>query len=102
MPIKTNTVETSFQYKDLAVFKDVVFLPNPSFGIFKVKLENDKDFVEEIKYLEIIDTRGRIVHKYVPTELQPEVDISYVPAAMYILRVHDIYDNVFSSKLIKM
>lgn len=102
LPVKTNTVVTNYQYNDgHIVIKDVVLSPNPNSGIFEVKIETEKEFLEEIAEVEIIDSRGRIVHKYIPTEVTQEIDITYMPAAVYILKVTDSYGEIRYKKFIK-
>jgi hypothetical protein len=100
--IETNVVISSFEYKtEFSVFKNIVLYPNPNPGKFNVTLVNDKNNLENINQIDIIDLRGRLIHSITPNALRVDVDISYLAGEIYILKVYDIFNNITYSKVMK-
>lgn len=102
LTLETNEVVSTYEYRtEFSIFKDIVLYPNPNPGRFKVTLVNDKNNLENITQLDIIDLQGRLIHRVTPDALRVDVDISYIAAEVYIIKVYDIYGNITYSKLMK-
>jgi len=99
-PIITNTFTSTFQTPLSIDTPEVVsfnLIPNPTLGMVQVNLQNavldNADFV-------LYDLRGRITLSRKLTNNNPRVDMTDLPAGIYIAELRN-GDTVYTSKIVK-
>ena len=84
--LKSNTDGIS---ENSAGLENIKFYPNPTSGQF---------FIETTKRISILNSLGQLVYSLGYLESKQEIDISYLPNAIYYLKVEDKFEYM----LIKM
>lgn len=83
---------SSEDFSEYSQNKKVKIYPNPSSEFINIEIENTK-----INFIEIFTTQG----KFIETQNQQPLNISHLPQAVYLLRIHTVDSKPFYAKIIK-
>ncbi|MEZ4829698.1 MAG: T9SS type A sorting domain-containing protein [Bacteroidia bacterium] len=88
--------------KDLEILTAITVYPNPNNGMFNIRIQDAKP---EAVSLVIFDMMGKVVFdqqvRPVDGNVETEVDLSQMPAGMYIMRATQVQNVIGVSRIIK-
>ena len=96
--ISKSTKRTSFIQSENKKL-DLVLIPNPSSGIFKIQINGEYE-TNKLYDLKVIDCLGKIIEsRRIVLSNNLQIDLSSVSNGIYLLIISDNYGNISNSRI---